>query len=146
MVDSCFSPAFALSRTPFLFFSSLLPDENETAESKEKLETYEEAMRRIRDATGATDVGEVVQRFLTQGETQEHLQALQRENTEKLSNLREVSCDSSIIALFFYLLSFPSHTTFPTNLTRFPNPSHHCLLSAHEFFRSTPVCSSALKL
>lgn len=48
-------------------------------------------MRRIRDATGATDVGEVVQRFLTQGETQEHLRALQRENTEKLSNLREVS-------------------------------------------------------
>jgi len=64
-------------------------DDGDNAESKEKLETYEDAMRRIRDATGATDVGEVVQRFLTQGETQEHLRALQRENTEKLSNLRE---------------------------------------------------------
>jgi chromosome segregation ATPase len=58
-------------------------------EAQEKLESYEDAMRRIRDATGASDVNDVVQRFLSQGETQEHLQRLQRENTEQLDRLRE---------------------------------------------------------
>jgi hypothetical protein len=94
-------------------------------ESKEKLETYEDAMRRIRDATGATDVGEVVQRFLTQGETQEHLRALQRENTEKLSNLREVS-ERSGSSFCCALRAWPLDVALPTSsrsFTYFP-PAH----------------------
>jgi len=64
--------------------------EKETSdEAKEKLETYEDAMRRIRDATGATDVNEVVQRFLTQDDTQDHLKQLQKDNTELLHKLRQ---------------------------------------------------------
>eukprot|EP00043_Microstomoeca_roanoka_P027595 m.15074 g.15074 ORF g.15074 m.15074 type:complete len:504 (-) comp7784_c0_seq1:79-1590(-) len=64
-------------------------DKEASDDCKEKLETYEDAMRRIRDATGATDVNEVVQRFMTQDETQEHLKQLQQENTELLHKLRQ---------------------------------------------------------
>ncbi|EGD81976.1 hypothetical protein PTSG_02660 [Salpingoeca rosetta] len=64
-------------------------DKEASDECKEKLETYEQAMRRIRDATGASDVNEVVQRFATQGETQDHLKQLQQDNTEQLHKLRQ---------------------------------------------------------
>eukprot|EP00912_Choanoflagellata_sp_UC4_P001543 UC4_evm1s975 len=50
-------------------------------------------MRRIQDATGVTDVQDVVQRFLVQGETQAHLNKLEEENTGALKKLR-VECDS----------------------------------------------------
>jgi len=58
--------------------------------AQEQLETYEDAMRRIRDATGASDVSDVVQRFMSQKETQAHLTQLQRDNTEKIEQLRQV--------------------------------------------------------
>jgi len=46
-------------------------------------------MKEIRDATGVSDVDEVVQRFLAQGETREHLLDLQRGSKEQLAQLRE---------------------------------------------------------
>lgn len=46
-------------------------------------------MRRIQDATGVTDVEEVVQRFLVQGKTQAHLERLQVDNQAQLETLRE---------------------------------------------------------
>lgn len=62
-------------------------------ELKVKLDEYEDAMRRIQDATGVTDVQDVVQRFLVQGETQAHLKKLEQENTDSLQKLR-IECDS----------------------------------------------------
>ena len=47
-------------------------------------------MRKIQDATGVSDVQEVVDRFMVQGETQENLKALQQANAEHLAKLREV--------------------------------------------------------
>eukprot|EP00049_Salpingoeca_infusionum_P018250 m.356401 g.356401 ORF g.356401 m.356401 type:complete len:507 (+) comp17535_c0_seq1:264-1784(+) len=58
-------------------------------ETKQKLETYEEAMQRIREATGVYDVDEVVERFRKQGDTQKHLQETQEANSSKLQELRE---------------------------------------------------------
>ena len=59
-------------------------------EAKTRVTTYEEAMHKIQAATGVTDVQEVVHRFLVQGETQDNLKRLQRENTDLLARLREV--------------------------------------------------------
>eukprot|EP01147_Barroeca_monosierra_P010845 gene10845-2921_t len=64
-------------------------DRDTSNECKERLETYEDAMRRIRDATGASDVEEVVQRFMTQDDTQTHLRQLQHDNTELLHKLKQ---------------------------------------------------------
>lgn len=36
-------------------------------DEQEKITTYEEAFRKIRDATGVSDVSEVISKFLTQG-------------------------------------------------------------------------------
>ena len=35
-------------------------------EEQKKITTYEEAFRKIKDATGVSDVNEVIQKFLTQ--------------------------------------------------------------------------------
>merc|ERR1711998_395967 len=42
-------------------------------DEQEKINTYEEAFRKIRDATGVSDVSEVISKFLTQEETQKRL-------------------------------------------------------------------------
>lgn len=75
--------------------------EEVSEETKKKIVTYEDAMQRIKDVTGVTDVQEVVQRFLTQGSTQEHLNKLQQENEETLASLRAVC-----FFLFFFLFCF----------------------------------------
>eukprot|EP00055_Hartaetosiga_balthica_P009178 m.35971 g.35971 ORF g.35971 m.35971 type:complete len:503 (+) comp6639_c0_seq1:37-1545(+) len=64
-------------------------DQSNNDEYKEKLETYEDAMRRIRDATGATDINEVVQRFLTQDDTNTHLHEVYHDNIEILQKLKQ---------------------------------------------------------
>ena len=46
-------------------------------------------MRQIQEATGVSEVGEVVQRFLSQGKTQEQLTALQETNSAKLKELQD---------------------------------------------------------
>jgi hypothetical protein len=65
-------------------------EERGSDEAKARVTTFEEAMHKIQEATGVTDVQEVVHRFLVQGETQENLKRLQQENTELLARLREV--------------------------------------------------------
>ena len=64
--------------------------EQASDEAKTRITTFEEAMRKIQDATGVTDIQEVVHRFLVQGETQENLKRLQQENTDLLARLRDV--------------------------------------------------------
>lgn len=43
---------------------------------KRRLEDYDEAMRRIKDATGVSDVNEIIQKFATQHDTHSNLQEL----------------------------------------------------------------------
>merc|ERR1719281_568891 len=58
-------------------------------EERQKLLDYEDAMHQIKDATGVSDVNEVIQKFLTQEETQENLTRLTRENQARLEQLNE---------------------------------------------------------
>ncbi|XP_041959786.1 coiled-coil domain-containing protein 151 isoform X2 [Alosa sapidissima] len=58
-------------------------------EEEHAISTFEEAFRRIREATGVTDTREVVERFITQGDTQRHLQELKEENESALLQLKQ---------------------------------------------------------
>jgi myosin heavy subunit len=58
-------------------------------EQERKISTYEEAMSKIKDATGVSDIQEVVQRFLSQGDTQKHLESLKVSNEKTLVRLKE---------------------------------------------------------
>lgn len=51
---------------------------------KRRLEDYDEAMRRIKDATGVSDVNEIIQKFATQHDTYNNLQDLKVGNERKL--------------------------------------------------------------
>lgn len=46
-------------------------------------------MNKIKDATGVSDIKEVVQRFLAQGDTQKHLLQLKSDNEKMLVRLKE---------------------------------------------------------
>lgn len=58
-------------------------------EHEEKIMTYEEHMSIIKDATGVSDIQEVVQRFLSQTATQEHLEQWRQTNEKTLHRLRD---------------------------------------------------------
>ncbi|KAG7491599.1 hypothetical protein MATL_G00005360 [Megalops atlanticus] len=58
-------------------------------EEDRAISTFEEAFRRIKDATGVTDTQEVVQRFISQGDTRKHLEDLKEENERTLQQLKE---------------------------------------------------------
>jgi|Transcript_38477 chromosome segregation ATPase len=58
-------------------------------EAQSKVNDYEEAFRRIKDATGVSDVNEVIQKFLTQEQTHKKLTDLTRENQQKIDQLQE---------------------------------------------------------
>eukprot|EP01137_Pigoraptor_chileana_P004488 Opistho-2@46201 len=61
------------------------PDE----EQEKKLTTYEEAFRKIKEATGISEVTEVLDKFSTQGDTQMHLAKLQEDNEVAIVRLTE---------------------------------------------------------
>jgi hypothetical protein len=46
---------------------------NEAEEEKLRMQEFEDAFRRIKEATGVLDVNDVIQKFLTQEETQNNL-------------------------------------------------------------------------
>ena len=54
-----------------------------------KITSYEEALAKIKDATGVSDIQEVVDRFLNQGDTKRHLEQLEEENTKTVARLKE---------------------------------------------------------
>jgi len=58
-------------------------------EDQEKIQSYEEAFRHIKEATGVSDTQEVVQRFENQGDTQRHLEELKTENEREIARLTE---------------------------------------------------------
>merc|ERR1719359_2804242 len=58
-------------------------------EQKAKINDYEEAFHRIKEATGVADVNEVIQKFLTQEDTHKNLTSLTRENQSRIDQLSE---------------------------------------------------------
>ena len=62
-------------------------------EEKQKLNNYETAFRRIKEATGVTDVNEIIQKFGTQGETCANLENLKLEHQKKLEKLSQLKAD-----------------------------------------------------
>jgi len=58
-------------------------------EEKLKIADYEEAFHRIKEATGVSDVNEVIQKFLTQEDTHKNLTSLTKENQSRIDQLLE---------------------------------------------------------
>uniref|UniRef100_A0A9J8D3J5 Outer dynein arm docking complex subunit 3 n=1 Tax=Cyprinus carpio carpio TaxID=630221 RepID=A0A9J8D3J5_CYPCA len=58
-------------------------------EEEESISTFEEAFQHAKEATGVTDSQEIVDRFISQGETQEHLEKMKAENETMLLELKE---------------------------------------------------------
>eukprot|EP00743_Colponemidia_sp_Colp-15_P001495 GILK01001635.1.p1 GENE.GILK01001635.1~~GILK01001635.1.p1 ORF type:complete len:555 (-),score=144.99 GILK01001635.1:170-1834(-) len=63
--------------------------QNVLESEKQKIQDYEEAFRRIKEATGVSDVNEVIQKFLTQEDTQNNLMELTKENQGRIEMLND---------------------------------------------------------
>lgn len=61
----------------------------EAEEERQRVQDYEEAFRRIKEATGVSDVNEVIQKFLTQEDTQNNLLNLTKEYQAKIERLQD---------------------------------------------------------
>jgi hypothetical protein len=64
--------------------------ENERMETKNKIDIFENAFRKIKEATGVSDVNEVIQKILSQESTTENLITLTRENQGKTESFNEM--------------------------------------------------------
>ena len=58
-------------------------------EELQKIMDYKEAVQAIKDATGVSDANEIIQKFLTQEDTQKNLQLLTKENQGTIDRLTE---------------------------------------------------------
>uniref|UniRef100_A0A3Q3IRA0 ODAD1 central coiled coil region domain-containing protein n=1 Tax=Monopterus albus TaxID=43700 RepID=A0A3Q3IRA0_MONAL len=58
-------------------------------EEEKAISTFEEAFQRIKEATGVTDIQEIVERFISQKETHQNLEKLKVENEKVLQQLKE---------------------------------------------------------
>ncbi|KAM6941437.1 coiled-coil domain-containing protein 151 [Lycodopsis pacificus] len=59
------------------------------SEEDKTISTFEEAFQQIKEATGVTDVQEIVERFISQKETHQHLEKLKGGNEKVLQQLKE---------------------------------------------------------
>lgn len=62
--------------------------------AEKKMVEYEETMRLIKEATGVSDINEVIAKFQSQGETLEHLSQLQKTNEARVSTLQKKKIDT----------------------------------------------------
>lgn len=62
---------------------------NEKIETRNKIDIFENAFRKIKEATGVSDVNEVIQKIVSQEGTTENLIALTKENQSKIETLNE---------------------------------------------------------
>ncbi|KAG8015112.1 hypothetical protein GBF38_022414, partial [Nibea albiflora] len=60
-----------------------------TGEEEKAISTFEEAFRRIKEATNVTDIQEIAERFISQKDTHQHLEKLRDENEKALQQLKE---------------------------------------------------------
>eukprot|EP00928_Gymnodinium_smaydae_P036964 TRINITY_DN25742_c0_g1_i1.p1 TRINITY_DN25742_c0_g1~~TRINITY_DN25742_c0_g1_i1.p1 ORF type:complete len:525 (-),score=196.63 TRINITY_DN25742_c0_g1_i1:788-2362(-) len=63
--------------------------DDDASEEQQKLQDYEAAFIRIKEATGVNDVNEVIQKFLTQEDTRTNLIRLTKENQASIDRLTE---------------------------------------------------------
>jgi len=63
--------------------------EADIEEEQQKIAAYEAAFREIKEATGVSDVNEVIQKFITQEETHKSLQQMTEESQRKIDALTE---------------------------------------------------------
>merc|ERR1719502_812505 len=61
----------------------------ESHNEDERVNTYESAFRRIKEATGVSDVNEIIQKFLTQEDTLNRLNELAKESQSRIEQLTE---------------------------------------------------------
>lgn len=61
----------------------------ESAAQRKKIDVYEEAFRKIKEATGVSDVNEVIQKIVSQEDQQNNLMQLTAENTAKIEKMNE---------------------------------------------------------
>mmetsp|Transcript_8977 Transcript_8977/g.9496 ORF Transcript_8977/g.9496 Transcript_8977/m.9496 type:complete len:582 (+) Transcript_8977:58-1803(+) len=61
----------------------------ERIETRNKIDIFENAFRKIKEATGVSDVNEVIQKIVSQEGTTENLISLTRENSNKIETLNE---------------------------------------------------------
>ena len=61
---------------------------------QEKIAAYEAAFREIKEATGVTDVNEVIQKFVSQEETYKSLLQMTRESQDKMKALEEAKAEA----------------------------------------------------
>jgi len=62
----------------------------EKIEARNKIDVFENAFRKIKEATGVSDVNEVIQKIVSQESTTENLIALTRENQGKIEALSDM--------------------------------------------------------
>ena len=62
----------------------------EKIESRNKVDIFENAFRKIKEATGVSDVNEVIQKIVSQESTTENLIVVTRENQAKIEALNEL--------------------------------------------------------
>ncbi|XP_030052826.1 outer dynein arm-docking complex subunit 3 [Microcaecilia unicolor] len=62
---------------------------SDTQEEEKAIKTFQVAFQRIKDATAVTDIQDVVDRFVAQGETHRHLDELKTKNEKTLVKLKE---------------------------------------------------------
>merc|ERR1719502_2465274 len=61
----------------------------EAHSEEDRVNTYESAFRRIKEATGVSDVNEIIQKFLTQEDTLNRLNDLAKESQARIEQLTE---------------------------------------------------------
>mmetsp|Transcript_19933 Transcript_19933/g.64893 ORF Transcript_19933/g.64893 Transcript_19933/m.64893 type:complete len:579 (+) Transcript_19933:36-1772(+) len=74
-----------------LVTNQLFHAENEAkmAEEQKRVTTFEEAFRKIKEATGVSDVNEVIQKFMTQEDTTKNLMSMTKEAQGRIDGLNE---------------------------------------------------------
>jgi hypothetical protein len=65
-------------------------------EVQKKITSYEDAFRKIREATGLTDVNEVIQKFMTQEETATNLKHLTRDTQAKIDQVNDETAAAKV--------------------------------------------------
>lgn len=67
--------------------STQIAEESEA--QRKKIDVYEEAFRKIKEATGVSDVNEVIQKIVSQEDQQNNLMELTKENQAKIEAMNE---------------------------------------------------------
>ena len=66
-------------------------EEKRTVEARNKIDIFENAFRKIKEATGVSDINEVIQKITSQEGTSENLLALTKENAQRMEKLNDAA-------------------------------------------------------